>query len=133
MSLVDVHAHLFDPKFEKDIGKVIDRATQAGVARIVTNGLEPETNRACVALAQKYKHVYAAIGIYPVNVLWDHVKQARFPLTLKKFDIAAEVDWMLKEGKKEKNKIVAIGEVGLDNFTTMSQLILLIKHQNARH
>ena len=117
MNLVDVHAHLFDPKFEKDIGKVVDRATQAGVARIITNGLDPETNRRCISLAQKYKNVYAAAGIYPVNVLWDHVKHARFPLTLEKCDIEAEIDWIVKEGKKEKNKIVAIGEVGLDNFT----------------
>lgn len=117
MNLVDVHAHLFDEKFEKDCDTVIERAAKAGVARIITNGLDPETNRQCIALAQKHKNVYAAIGIYPVNVLWNETKHARFPLTLKKFDVEEEISWMLKEGKKEKNKIVAIGEVGLDNFT----------------
>lgn len=117
MNLVDVHAHLFDEKFENDRGAVIERAAKAGVARIITNGLDPETNRQCIELAQKHKNVYAAVGIYPVNVLWDHVKQARFPLTIKKVDINEEISWMLKEGKKEKNKIAAIGEVGLDNFT----------------
>lgn len=117
MNLVDVHAHLFDPQFEKDSGSVMQRAEKAGVARIITNGLDPKTNRTCITLAQKYKSVYAAVGIYPVNVLWNETKHARFPLTLEKFDVDAEVAWMLQEGKKEKNKIVAIGEVGLDNFS----------------
>ncbi len=117
MNLVDVHAHLFDAQFEKDCDAMIERAESAGIKRIITNGLDPETNRQCISLAQKHKRVYAAVGIYPVNVLWDYTKQARFPLTLEKFDTDEEISWMLKEGKKEKNKIVAIGEVGLDDHT----------------
>ncbi len=117
MNLVDVHTHLFDAQFEKDCAAVVARAEKAGVKRSITNGLDTETNRACISLAQKYSSVYASVGIYPVNILWDHTKNARFPLALPRFDVDAEVAWILREGKKEKNKIVAIGEVGLDNFT----------------
>jgi TatD DNase family protein len=122
MVLIDVHAHLDHAQFDKDLDKVLERARAANVVRILTNGVNPETNRKSIALAKKYDIISAALGIYPVEALAKEAKQAIYPLKIKKFDVDKEVAWMLKEGKKKASKVVAIGEVGMDNHTIPGSL-----------
>ncbi|MEK7325918.1 MAG: TatD family hydrolase, partial [Chloroflexota bacterium] len=54
MKLVDTHCHLDMPAFDADRDAVIDRARQAGVGRIMNPGIDLESSRRAVALAEKY-------------------------------------------------------------------------------
>ncbi len=65
--LVDVHAHLDDARFKGELDSVIDRARKAGVVSVITNGIDPETNRKTLEIAKRYDIVKPALGWYP----WD--------------------------------------------------------------
>ena len=52
--LIDAHCHLDHVKFKDDLDSVIQRAKQAGVKIIITNGINPETNKAALELAQTF-------------------------------------------------------------------------------
>lgn len=107
--IVDVHAHLDHSDFSKDLDQVIARAKAAGVKAIITNGINPETNRKTLELAEKYDIVKAALGLYPGDVLRKDIEEG-YPLKDEEFDIDSEIDFI----KKNKNKIIALGECGLD-------------------
>jgi len=112
MSLfIDIHCHLDHPKFD-DLGKVIENAKKAGLKIILTNGINPETNRKTLEIAKKYDIVKAALGIYPVNQLVKEIKEGNYPIKIEKFDVDEEIKFI----KKNKNKITAIGECGLDGL-----------------
>jgi TatD DNase family protein len=83
--------------YSGDIDRVIAAADQAGVSRIISIGINLESSRAAVALADRYPGVYAAVGVHPHHASetgesWyrDLRQLARHP------------------------KVVAYGEVGLD-------------------
>lgn len=100
MSLIDTHAHLFDERFAADLPAVLDRAAAAGVGRVVCIGIDRDSNRATVRIANRYPAVVAAVGIQPNHVAeagpgdWDEV------VTLAGSD----------------PRVVAIGETGLDRY-----------------
>ncbi len=93
--LIDVHAHLYDEKFNKDRDKIIK--SFKGI--IVNNGEEPKTNRLVLDLAKKYSNCKAALGIHP-----------EFSHKLTDLELKKEIAFI------KKSKPIAIGEVGLDNF-----------------
>lgn len=97
--LVDVHAHLEFENFENDLGEVIDRAKKAGVVAIINSGTTQKRCEKTLELAKKYDIVKAALGIYPTET------------TKMTHD---ELEKALEYIKRNKNKIVAVGEVGLD-------------------
>lgn len=103
MNLIDVHCHYTYKNFKKDIDETISRMEKAGVKKVITNGLNPKDNKEVLKLANKYKIVDAALGIYPTEAgnLSDK-----------------ELKEILKQIEDNKNKIVAIGEVGLDHHWT---------------
>lgn len=95
--LYDTHAHLNDEAFAEDLAAVLSRAKEAGVDRINVVGCDWETSRQAVALAAQYAEIYAVVGVHPSDS--------------STYDEALEAD-LLSWGKEEK--VVAIGEVGLD-------------------
>lgn len=99
MLLVDVHAHLDLEEFDSDLDDVIKRAEKAGIKAIISNGINPESNRKTLELSKKYKIVKPALGLYPDDAI---------KLTEKQ--IQDELNFI----EKNKDKIIAIGEVGLD-------------------
>ncbi|MBU0461173.1 MAG: TatD family hydrolase [Nanoarchaeota archaeon] len=106
--LIDVHCHLDHELFKKDIDDVIRRAKDAGVKKIITNGVNSETNRISLALAKKYDIVEAALGWYPQDALAKEVESGEYPLQKQLFTLDEELDFI------KKQKFVALGEVGLD-------------------
>ncbi len=106
MLLVDVHAHLDHCKFKQDLDKVIENAKKNNVKTIINNGINPEKNRATLELAKKYDVIKAALGLYPTDAI-----------KLKEEEIANELEFI----KKNKDKIVAIGEIGLDYHWNLKQ------------
>jgi TatD DNase family protein len=92
--LIDTHAHLDEID---ELDKVIEDAKEAGLAAIVAVGVDIESNRKVLQIAEQYKGlVYPALGYDP----W-HIKEA-------------EADANLEFIKANLDKAVAIGEVGLD-------------------
>jgi TatD DNase family protein len=95
--LFDSHAHLNDSRFDKDRDQVIQRAKASGIDYIMNPGADYESSLQAIALAEKYEFIYAAVGIHPHDA--------------KSLD-----DMMLSllKAMAKKNKVKAIGEIGLD-------------------
>ena len=107
--LVDVHSHLDHPLINK-IDELIDRAKKAGLRHIITNGINPETNRKCLELSKKYEIVKCAMGLYPRDALKREIENGEYPLKNADFDVDGEIAFL----RKNKNNIAAVSEVGLD-------------------
>ncbi|MCI8740619.1 MAG: hydrolase TatD, partial [Oscillibacter sp.] len=64
MTLFDTHAHYTDNAFNRDRTELLGQLLPAaGVAAAVTAGVDVESSRASVALAEAYDYIYAAAGI----------------------------------------------------------------------
>ena len=108
--LIDVHAHLDHPLMIDKIEDTIHRAKNTGLKHVITNGINPETNRICLELSKKYDIVKCAMGIYPRDALRKEMESGEFPAKFSDFDVDGEIDFI----RKNKNNIVAVSEVGLD-------------------
>ena len=97
--IFDTHCHLNHEDLYNDIDRVISDAQKAGVKKFLVVGYDKKTSLLAVKIAQKYSFCYAAIGFHPTEI---------FDLTEEDFDQVME----LVDDKK--NKVVAIGEIGLD-------------------
>ncbi len=108
--LVDAHAHL-DRFKEEELDLVIERAEKDKVSSIITQGVNHENNLIVLELAKKYNIVKAALGLYPLNALNVEVIEG-----YNDYDRNTKigVDETLKFIKKNKTKIIAIGEIGMD-------------------
>ena len=94
---IDTHAHLNDAKLLPDVNGVIFRAKEFNVERIVNAGCDLASSQKGIELADKYKEVYACIGVHPENA--------------KCFDNQIE-NFLMENGEREK--VIAIGEIGID-------------------
>ncbi len=103
MLLTDTHVHLDLPQFDPDREKVIERALEAGVTRIVTIGINLESSRTAIALVEDHLHIYAAVGTHP------HDAVTLTPQALSELRELAQ-----------HPKVVAIGEIGLDFYRDLS-------------
>lgn len=99
MMLFDTHCHLDDEKYADDLEQVLERMMQAGVVVCTSVGYDIASSRRCLALANKYPFIYAAVGVHP------HDAKDAQPGYLN------ELDLMLRE-----TKCVALGEIGLDYY-----------------
>lgn len=97
--LTDTHCHLDYDKFDPDRQAVIERARQAGVLRILVPGLERESSRAAVRLAEEHPDIYAAVGFHPTDL-----------------DAFSEKSLEEIEEMARHPKVVAVGEIGLDYY-----------------
>ncbi|KUG24346.1 putative deoxyribonuclease ycfh [hydrocarbon metagenome] len=103
--IIDSHAHLEMSEFDSDREEVIRRATDAGVGFIITVGINLEFSLKAVSLAQKNKNIYASIGVHPHDV--DRADNRTY-------------DALKELAHKQKQVIVAYGEIGLDFFRNIS-------------
>ena len=65
--LIDSHAHLEMPDFEKDLEKVIQRAKESGVGYIFTVGTEKKDWKRALEIADSHPSIYAILGVHPHN------------------------------------------------------------------
>ena len=94
--LVDTHCHIFREYYD-DIDEVVMRARDAGVTMLVVNGIDRITNEEVLELVKKYDIVYGALGFQP--------------------EVAESInddDFSFIEKHINDDKIVAVGEIGLD-------------------
>lgn len=102
MKWIDSHAHLDDRAFEADRAGVIARCSEAEMG-ILTIGSSLRSSRRAVQLANRYRRVWATVGVHPHN--------AKF------VDKAALT--VLKELARDE-LVVGIGEIGLDYYRDLS-------------
>jgi TatD DNase family protein len=111
--LTDTHCHLDFNKFDEDRDVVMQRASEAGVTRILVPALDLESSRAVVRLAATHPNIYAAVGFHPTDLeKWDEnsIESIRELIRLHPHPSPAG-----RETQGE-GKIVAIGEIGLDYY-----------------
>ena len=97
--LVDSHAHLELEPLAHDVDAVMRRATDAGVAAVVTVGIDLEDAKNALEIADRFDNVFASVGFHPHNA-----KQVRESLMYDMEKLASHP------------KVVAYGEIGLDFF-----------------
>ncbi|MBI3034879.1 TatD family hydrolase [Candidatus Woesearchaeota archaeon] len=108
--LIDVHSHLDHALLINKIDEIVHRAKNTGLRHIITNGINPETNRMCLELSRKYDVIECGMGIYPRDALKKEAESGEYPLKIDDFDIDEEIDFI----RKNNGNIVAVSEVGLD-------------------
>jgi TatD DNase family protein len=101
--MIDTHAHLDDAAFSADLPGVLERARAAGVDHILAVGADLPSSRAAVTLAEGHESIWAAVGVHP------HDAGKLYPADLDELRELARHD-----------RVVAIGETGLDFFRNLS-------------
>ena len=96
--IFDTHAHYDDEQFDTDRDALLRGMAEKNVGTIINVGASLEGCWRSVELAQQYPFVYAAVGIHPDEV----------------GDLNEESFASLRETARMEEKVVAIGEIGLD-------------------
>lgn len=108
---VDTHCHMDHPRFP-DRDEVIVAAKEAGVVAIISQGVNRESNKRVLEIAKKHPIVKAALGLYPIEA--PNVKIKDDVVDDYIIESSASVDETLAFIKENADRIVAIGEVGID-------------------
>jgi len=114
--LIDTHAHVNFNAYKDDAEEVLKRALAKEVW-VVNVGSQYSTSKRAVEMANKYSEgVYACIGMHPIHLKKGIVKH-KDAEELEEIEIPAngeEFDWGKYLELAKKEKVVAIGEIGLD-------------------
>lgn len=116
--LVDTHCHIHEASYALPIDEVLSRAADAQVTTMICVGTGIDSSLEAIAFADAYDYCYSAIGVHPHD-------------TKDGYDIAPYA--------RRSDKIVAVGEIGLDYFyahspketqiaALHSQLAVAVKH-----
>jgi len=97
--IFDTHTHYDDEQFDEDREKLLWSLAEQGVGAVVNMGASMRGAKDSVALAKRFPFVYAAVGIHP-----DHAKELN------------EEEFEVLKGLAAEEKVVAIGEIGLDYY-----------------
>lgn len=101
--LIDTHCHIHEPIFELNPDEALERARQAGVEKVICVGTSEESSRLAPGFAKDRQGVYFSLGVHPHDTKDGYQAIAR---QLKE----------LQSDDSVRDKLVAIGEVGLDYF-----------------
>ncbi len=101
--LVDSHCHLFFDGIKHNLAQVIERAKTDGVDCFICPGINLDSSKESIAIAEEYPEVFATVGIHPHDVE----------------DASENYITDLTELSENQN-VVAIGEIGLDYFRDYS-------------
>ena len=97
IKLTDTHAHYDDEGFDEDRYALLDRLFEESVNKIVSVGCAYDRWQPTLELAERYKGIYAALGIHPEDI----------------YDLPEDYLQRLEELSKHP-KVKALGEMGLD-------------------
>ncbi len=99
MHLFDTHAHYDADAFDQDRMELLASMPEQGVELILNPGCDLATSRTAVELANRFPHVYAAVGVHPEECAG--------------FDQSTLDELRTLAGDK---RVKAIGEIGLDYY-----------------
>ncbi|MBL4597342.1 MAG: TatD family hydrolase [Rhizobiaceae bacterium] len=97
--LVDSHCHLDFPDFAEELDDIVNRASEAGIGRMVTICTRVRKFDQVLAVAERFEQVFCSVGTHPHNA--DE-------------ELDVTVEELVKLAKHPK--VVAIGEAGLDYY-----------------
>ncbi len=97
--LIDSHAHLDDPRFDKDRDELIKSLKDGDIDLVINPGADLQSSIKSVSLSEQYDNIYAAVGIHPHSA--KDMDESTIDI-LKSF--------------ADREKVVAIGEIGLDYY-----------------
>ncbi len=101
---IDTHCHLDFPAFDPDRDDLIKHAKSSGLDNLINVGADLKSSQASVELALRYDLVYAAVGVHPHDA-----------------DTFDEDVYSAVAELAANNKVVAIGEIGLDYYKNYSK------------
>ena len=102
--LIDIGANLAHDSFDDDRDEVLQRASDAGVRRLIVTGSSDDSNRAALALAKRYAgRLFSTAGVHPHHAS----------------GYSSASDELIRE-LAAADQCVAIGECGLDYFRNFS-------------
>ena len=114
-NIFDSHAHYDDEKFETDRQDVLDGLFSDKICGIINCGCNLQSSLMSVKLSKEYNRVYAAVGVHPHEA--EDVNDDEFKKIIELLD---------------ENKVVAIGEIGLDfhyDFSPRDKQIEMFERQ----
>lgn len=112
--LIDTHCHLNFPDFDNDREEVIQRAKDTQVEKIILASACLEESVKNINLAKSNPDLWAMVGLHPHNT--NPKKENNEEVQLK------EIDLLLQ--RAQQNRIVAVGEIGLDFSPTSDNEVL---------
>ena len=102
MKIIDVHAHYEDERYNEDREETLARQFTNGLKYIINAGAGVESSKGALDIANSHSNIYCTIGIHP-----QYVEEGENIDDLRRLYV-----------ENCKNKIVAIGEIGLDYHYT---------------
>ena len=99
MEIFDTHAHYDDEAFDDDREELLEKLQEAGVKQIVNIGCSMENSRENVGFVKQFDFMYGTVGVHPNDV-----------------DALRDKDIDELAGLSQKDKILGIGEIGLDYY-----------------
>lgn len=109
--ILDTHAHLNFFEFEKDREEMIKRCLDSGIG-MINVGTNLHSSKKAVDIAGRYSDVFASIGLHPLNIDSEFLKNKGYSGESESF-LEKEFDYDAYKSLKGE-KVVAIGEIGLD-------------------
>lgn len=97
--IFESHAHFDDTRFDVDRKEILGNIGKNGLDVVINVGASMNMNERTLEIANEFPRVYAAIGMHPSE------------LSSRREDT---MDWLRQHGRDEK--VVAIGEIGLDYY-----------------
>jgi len=102
LTLIDTHAHLDASDYNDDRAAVIARAFTASIG-VITVGVDLPSSEAAATLAKRHRFIWAGVGVHPHEAKTFAGKGRKGLVKLTK-----------------NEKVVAIGEIGLDYYRDLS-------------
>lgn len=103
--LVDTHCHIHEVDYPLDIDEVLQHARDAGVEKMICVGTSEDSSKRAVEFSRARQNVYASIGVHPHDTK----------------------DGWEKIANLTGDRLVAVGEIGLDYYYTHSPKDVQIK------
>jgi TatD DNase family protein len=130
---VDTHCHIHESTYPLDREAALERAHTAGVEKMICVGTDQVSSREAVEFAMKHAGIFAAVGVHPHEAKdgWDEIttllSRSQSSSGQSRDGFAGAVDTHSTSQKevgsstaRRSDKIVAVGEIGLDYFYTHS-------------
>ena len=112
MLIIDTHTHVNFNDFKEDADEVIRRSLSDETWMVLV-GSEYRTSKRALEYANKYeKGVYSAVGLHPTHISGGKVKGEDYEFSAKN----EEFNYDAYEKLAQFQKVVAIGEIGLDYY-----------------
>lgn len=99
LGIFDSHAHYEDKRFDEDREKLLSSMSSKNVSYIINVGSSIKTSKKTVELVRQYSYMYGSVGVHP-----------------EECGDMSDADLEVIKDLATKDKIVAIGEIGLDYY-----------------